>query len=384
MLWVVFAVLTGLAVMSVLWPLARKPLGRSWRDSEADFYQAQVKEIEQDVSRGLLSAQQAEAMKAETARRFIADAGKSPDKRVGADLSPPYSSPWPVRIAALLALIIIPAITLGLYTRIGTPDQPDDPLQARLDAQPQSMDIMAAIAKIEAHLRQAPDDARGYELLAPIYMRLGRFDDASKAYAEILRLEGETATRQAAYGEALVFAAKGEVTSQAQAAFAASSDQPRSRFYLGLAAEQAGDKAKARDIWNQLLADAPADAAFVPLLRQRLAELDGLQQSGEPPNSPSGSNASAANIPQGGAAIAAMPEAERNAAIHTMVDRLAARLAEKGEDLEGWLRLIRAYTVLKEEAKAHAALADARRALAGNQEAVSRIDALAHELGLEG
>jgi cytochrome c-type biogenesis protein CcmH len=67
-----------------------------------------------------------------------------------------------------------------------------------------------------------------------------------------------------------------------------------------------------------------------------------------------------------------------------MVDRLASRLAQNGQDIEGWLRLMRAYTVLQEADKAKTALSDARKNMAGNSDAMSRIDALARELGLEG
>ena len=45
--------------------------------------------------------------------------------------------------------------------------------------------------------------------MAPVYLRLGRFDDAVNARRKILRVNGETAERQADLGEALVAAANG-------------------------------------------------------------------------------------------------------------------------------------------------------------------------------
>jgi len=388
MLWVVFAVLTGLAVMSVLLPLARRSNTRSWRESEADFYRAQVNEIAQDVTRGLLTEKEAQSLKAETARRFIADTDRSletgAEPQAGAsDIPASRPSPWRVRIVSLIALAVIPAVALGLYLMIGHPGEPDAPLQARLD-KPQQTDMSALVAKIESHLKQNPEDSRGWQVLAPVYMRFGRFDEAANAYSQVLRLTGENPAIRAAYGEALVMMAKGIVTPEAQDSFRAAPDQPRSQFYLGIAAEQAGDKENARRLWTKLLADSPADAAFVPLLRQRLAAL-GDTESGAGASAPPPAPVPATPaMPQGAAAIAAMPEAQRNAVIHTMVDRLAARLAENGQDLEGWLRLIRAYNVLQEEAKAKGALANARRAMTGNAEALARIDALADELGLKG
>ena len=71
-------------------------------------------------------------------------------------------------------------------------------------------------------------------------------------------------------------------------------------------------------------------------------------------------------------------------AIRAMVEGLAARLAQNGHDLEGWLRLVRSYTVLQEPEKARSALIDAKRNLAGDKDAIARLEALARELGLEG
>jgi cytochrome c-type biogenesis protein CcmH len=85
-----------------------------------------------------------------------------------------------------------------------------------------------------------------------------------------------------------------------------------------------------------------------------------------------------------GKAIAAMPADQREAMIRSMVDRLATRLETKGDDVEGWLRLIRAYSVLSESEKARKAVADARKALAGKEAEVARIEALARELDIGG
>jgi len=84
------------------------------------------------------------------------------------------------------------------------------------------------------------------------------------------------------------------------------------------------------------------------------------------------------------AAAAQMAPAERNGMIEGMVARLAQRMAENGSDVDGWLRLIKAYTVLGERDKALAAAASARNALAGNNDNLRRVGELAKELGLEG
>jgi cytochrome c-type biogenesis protein CcmH len=52
-----------------------------------------------------------------------------------------------------------------------------------------------------------------------------------------------------------------------------------------------------------------------------------------------------------------------------MVDMLAARLKADPNDALGWVRLMKAYTVLGETEKAKQALADARKAFPNNQDA---------------
>ena len=233
--------------------------------------------------------------------------------------------------------------------------------------------LEAAVAKIEKHLIKAPDDGQGYLVVAPAYMRLGRYDDAVKAYSEALRLLGDNPTTQADYGEALVTVAGGIVTAQARAAFDASyaknPNLPKSRVYLGLAAEQDGDKAKAIKFYQSVLDDdLPVKEAWAAAMHQRLAMLNAPA-----PAAPANSQA---------AAIASMDPQSQQTAIRGMVEGLAARLAQNGDDQMGWLRLIRAWHVLQDDDKAKAALAQARKALASHAEAAPALDALARELGI--
>ena len=114
-------------------------------------------------------------------------------------------------------------------------------------------------------------------MIAPVYMRLERYEDAARAYSEALRLLGEDAARRAAYGEALVAAAGGVVTDKAREAFekalAEEPGQPQARFYLALAAEQDGKTDEAIRAYEALVADAPPDAPGLDAVKARLASL---------------------------------------------------------------------------------------------------------------
>ncbi len=112
------------------------------------------------------------------------------------------------------------------------------------------------VAQVEAHLAKNPNEGRGWEVVAPIYLRMGRFDDAVKARRQALALNGATAERQAGLGEALTAAANGIVTAEALAAFKAAlaldADHVKARFFLGLAAEQDGRVERSGAIWRAL------------------------------------------------------------------------------------------------------------------------------------
>jgi cytochrome c-type biogenesis protein CcmH len=358
--------LTGIAIFSVLWPLARAPRRDDNVERDIAFYEERLLEIDREVDRALIAPEDAKVVKAEAARRLLTAADR--DKTQA-----PSFSQGRIRLAAILVLVLVPLVALGVYGDVGHPNWPDQPLEARLESDPGRMNLQTAVAKVEAHLAENPLDGRGYEVLVPAYLRMGRKEDAARAAESALRLLGETPDRLALYGEMLVLNADGVVTKDAQEAFtkalAGGASVPKASLYLGLAAEQDGDQARALSIWGKLLAESPPNAPWAEGLRKKVAELSG---KGAPP--PSGE----------AAAIAAMPDAERNATIHTMVDRLAARLAQNGQDIEGWLRLVRAYKVLNEGDKARTALDDARKSLGNDPAAISRIDALAHELGIEG
>jgi cytochrome c-type biogenesis protein CcmH len=369
MLWGLFALFTGAAVFAILWPLARRPRGAAETAApDVAFYKAKIAEVAREAEGGVLSPADAEAARTEAARRLL----QAVDG-VAAQGTPqaPASAQFRLRLVAVLGLICVPAVSLGLYSVIGHPSLPDDPLAARLNMSPNKMTLGAAIAKVEAHLLRHPDDGRGYEVLAPAYLGVGRVEDAVRAAAMAMQKLGATPKREAMYGETLFYAANGVVTEQARKLFAAAakSNPPSEKalFFLGLAATQDGDKTAATTYWKKLLALLPEKSPGYAGLKARIAALE----SKSPPRAAEA------------AAIAGMSPAARQAAIHTMVDRLAARLAQNGQDVDGWLRLVRAYKVMNETDKAHAALATARHDLSGDAAALARIDALARELGLE-
>jgi cytochrome c-type biogenesis protein CcmH len=371
MFWLVVAGMTGLAALAAVWPLVRGARRGASVPADAAFYKAQLGEIERDVARGFLPADEAAGARVEAARRLIAASAATADGAV-AD-APGLRRGWAIAI-----VVAAPVVALALYADLGRPDLPDSPLAQRKVDTRGMLRVEAALAHVEQQLAANPDNGPGWSLVAPVYMKLGRFDDAVAAYKQALRLNGENAIVRADYGEALVGAAGGIVTADARAAFdKALGEQPglpSARFYLGLAAEQDGDLQKAIAIYRALLGDAPPQAPWTPALQARLAALTG--GGGAPAQ---GDAAPAQGVPK-----PAQDDAQQDAMIRGMVDRLATRLAASGGGADEWQRLIRAYTVLHETDKAKDALASARKALAGDAQARQQLDALARELGIGG
>jgi cytochrome c-type biogenesis protein CcmH len=212
--------------------------------------------------------------------------------------------------------------------------------------------------------------------VAPVYMKLERYDDAVKARRNALDLLGESADRQVDLGEALTAAANGVVTGEAKATFdravAIEASHFKAMYYLGLAAQQDGNAAEAGRIWRDLIAKAPPTAPWLSVVRQSLA---GVEAPGAPPPGPRADDIAAASE---------MTPDARNQMIRGMVERLAVRLHENGSDVEGWLRLLRAYMVLGEHDRAKAAAGEARGALAGQPEKLQQLDAGIRDLGFGG
>jgi cytochrome c-type biogenesis protein CcmH len=270
--------------------------------------------------------------------------------------------------------LLLPIGAMGLYLRIGSPESAAHQAATRGDGLQARQSIESMVVQVEAHLATKPGDGRAWEVLAPVYLRLGRYEDSVNAWQNTLAILGENADREESLGESLVALASGVVTADAKAAFekALSIDRMAvaARYYLGLAAEQDGRREDALNILRDLIASAPVGAHWVGSVREALARLEGGQGDDRSSGKPDPSSPSAAQM-QAAAKLA--PE-QQNAMIRGMVDRLAARLKSNGDDPEGWIRLVRSYDVLGEGDNAAAAIADAQRALAPDRAKLARFE----------
>ncbi len=373
------AVLAAAASLTVLVPLYRaRRAERRMAEHEVSVYRDQLDEIDRDRERGVIRGDEAEAARTEIARRLIR-AGSAED---GKDANAAGEAPR--RIAALAAVIAMPVLALGLYLLVGSPTIPDAPLAARLAAPPDQQDMAVLIARVEAHLAGNPDDAQGWQVLAPVYVRLGRNDDAVRAYSNLVRLLGSNADTEGDLGEAIVRANQGMVTAEAHAAFerAAKADPSavRPRFYLALGLAQEGNTVEAANQMRALIAGAPPDAPWVAVVNDMLARLEAAPSPGGRTSTASAGlpGPSAGDV----AAASSLSSEDRSAMIEGMVGKLAESLKSEPDNAEGWARLVRSYMVLGRPDDARAALGQARSALAGKTDKLALVETRGDAAGL--
>src|SRR6266481_7245126 len=272
-LWPILALMTLMAVAAVWWPLARrkKSVGSG---SDVAVYRDQLDEIDRDEAGGLIGGVEAEAARVEVSHRLIAAAEAS--KAVNAAAAPVPASRY--RWATLAAAIVLLPLGAGLvYLALGSPNLvPVSNAEASGQQLPEG--IEQTVAEVEKYLEANPRNGRGWELLAPVYMRLGRFDDAVRARRNALEIFGPDAARLGDLGEAIIMASNGVVTAEAKGLFeranAAEPDDVMAQYYLGLSAKQEGRRDEAVKRWTALISGAREGAEWLPMVKNALARVD--------------------------------------------------------------------------------------------------------------
>ena len=328
--WLIAIAVTAIACAALFYAAGPRTVNAtaSEMDDPNSHFRLVLAGIDADVAAGKLGDAEAEAARGELAREMIrlkAEAGR---------LAAPGSFGQGPLVAGLA---LVAALSFGLYAWLGSPDLPAQPLAERPEAQAETIDLEAAITRIEAALTANPDDLRGWTVIAPAYVEVGRYGDAVRAYRRVLELGEPTADLQTSLAEALLLEAEGAGSPEAMDLLrkAAESDSTHamSRLYLAAELTGQGQYAEAVPLWQAAIALARGDEPWLAAAQQGLAV---AQNDGVAPADPQ--------------------QAEM---IGQMVSGLATRLAAEGGSVEEWTQLVRAYIVLGDTAKAQAAYDDA-------------------------
>ncbi|MBY3364168.1 c-type cytochrome biogenesis protein CcmI [Rhizobium laguerreae] len=382
--WILVAVLTAALAVILLYPLLRgAKAAENIRAGEAAVYRDQLRELDRDLNGGLITPEEADYARAEIGRRLIAVSTDEP-----AETQKPARHH---RFTEAFVLLVLPVLGLCLYLTTGRPDLPSQPLEARLENP--GNDVAVLITKAERHLAEKPDDGKGWDVLAPIYFRTMRVNDAQLAYRNAIRLLGPSPVRLDGLAETLMAVSDGVVTEEARQVLERSltlePDNPRARFYIALSMEQAGRPNEARQAFEALAKQSPADAPWLPLVNEHIAMNGGTKSGADPaapganPAAPGADPAAPGNPTQQDVAAAETVSAgDRQQMIRSMVESLDAKLSEDPNNFEGWVRLVRSYAVLNDKDRAAGALKRGLAAFPPPGEQGRQLLALARELGI--
>ncbi|MFP6774355.1 MAG: c-type cytochrome biogenesis protein CcmI [Alphaproteobacteria bacterium] len=370
--WLAIGGLTLVVLLPILWPLLRPgKVAPDRLDHDLEVYRDQLREVEADLTANSVTEREAGEAKREIERRILraAEHGSSNEGAIA-----------PSALTAVLIALLLPALTLFLYTEIGQPAQPDQPLAARDIAAPtpqnltdsQSKQIEDMVSRLAQRLRDEPDDLDGWTLLGRSQAALGQLDAAANSLRKAVALSKDDADLLVAFGDVLTKSTGGNITPEALIAFSKARElvpgSLAARYFLALADLQAGRQQQAYDAWSGLYRELPAGSDNRHALAEQIRGV--ARQLGINPEEQLAESASAAVAKPSlrpssrtsgpgapGPDRAAMAEAaklspaERREFIQSMVQRLADRLQDEPNDFDGWMRLGRAYGVLGRRVK---------------------------------
>ena len=345
--WAVAAILTAAAAGLILMRAAGASAQAAAADPAPALYRRQLSEIDDLAERGLMGEAERDAAHAEAGRRLLV-ATDTPVQ--------PWNADPRARRFVLLALVVAPALALGLYLKLGSPGTADQPYARRLAAWQHSNLGALNAPEIAAVLRQAtserPNEAEGFRLLGLAENASQNPIAAVRALRRAAQLAPDRPEIWLMLGQAQVAAAGGKA-SAAEASFQRVLQlvpgDPTARYFLAGAKADAGKTAEAVSDLTALAAELPAGDERRAQVQATIARLEGKP-----------------------AAVAANPQ--QMAMIQGMVSGLAARLQANPDDPDGWVRLVRAYAVLGDAARRDAAYATARAKYAAKPQVLEQLD----------
>ncbi len=265
MIWIVFALMVVAVLAVILVPLLRRRGPQPARvEYDLAVYRDQLAEVERDVERGVLTADQAGNASVEIQRRILAAADAA--KTTGTAAA---TSRRPLAWAAAVA-VLVPLLSVGIYARLGSPALPDQPYAARAAVieqdKAQADQFQRMVDTLAARLRQQPNDGAGWAMLGRSLGVLGQTDKAQDAYEKALPLLPGDAQVRLEYGSLLLndipqgAPLPPRFVAVMREALGIDPDNLKAQYFVGLAEAQEGHTAQARAMLQKVLAKLPPDS----------------------------------------------------------------------------------------------------------------------------
>ncbi|MEO0750708.1 MAG: c-type cytochrome biogenesis protein CcmI [Pseudomonadota bacterium] len=372
---------------------------------DLQVYRDQLKDVEHDVARGVISQEEADRLRTEVSRRILAA-----DAKLQGDAGTAQFGTRPsLTLVAAVCLCLLGG-SVWIYEQLGAPGLGDLPLAERIAASDKArlerltqaeveerlpeplaeLDADAGYVALVEQLRAAvegrPGDAQGLSLLARHEAGLGNFRAAHRAQLALLEAKGDAVVAEdfSTLADMMISAAQGYVSSDAEkalrAALARDPEDPRARYYLGVYMLQVDRPDAAFRLWKSLLEDSRMDDPWTPTVLNRIGEV--ALRAGVQYDVPDIPGLFAGPTDEDIEAAAGMSAEDRAAMISDMVASLSARLANQGGTSEEWARLIRAHGVLGNAAQARAIWEEAEQAFASDDAGLTLLQAAAKDAGV--
>ena len=366
MMWLVFGLLAIIAAGAVVLSL-RKKNTLDTSAAETAIFEDQLREIDADAARGVIGDQEADGARIEVKRRLVAAL-----RRDGTSESQSDGGHGIIFATA----IAVPLMGAGIYAFLGAPTVPSIPFAEQAQFQQEISEEDAQVTDLAEQLRtrlQAEPGggpSEGWVLLGRTYMGLERYADAAEAFRVVAERPDAPSAAWSLYAEALVFAGNGTITPQAEIAIQKSYEldpvNPAATYYRALVLDQNNDTGGAHDLLVARIEQNPYYQPWMDVFVEtanQMGQTLGREPITLPPVAPSEAPATPGPSAEQVEAASEMSEEDRAAFIKSMVDGLAARLAEDPSDIDGWLRLANAYRVLGQSDLARNAYLSAREAI---------------------
>jgi len=380
MLTLIFVGLGVFAALFMLLPLAGEAEMNDDRDAGAmAVLRDQLTEIDRDQARGLIDETEARDAAIEIKRRLLAVSNAGTDRKRAT-----RSGGWLIGVA----LVVVGATGVGLYTQLGQPAMPSMPFAERSEERDASTEMTGLAEELRTRLLASEDGGPhdGWILLGQTYMRLSNYPGAVEAFGVAAEHPEATSATFSQVAEAMIAAENGVVTPPAQDAIDRAVEMdptnPAAIYYQSIAFEQIGRTAEAYDMLAARIGQETEITPWMEFFVARLNRLgERLDRPAVGPMALLGGGDGAPGPTAGDVAAAAEMSPEQRAAfVESMVERLATRLEEEPDDLEGWLRLANAYRVLGDDASAREALTRAEPLLPETGPERQAFDELSGEL----
>ncbi len=392
--WLICLILTLVVAAMVVRPLMR-PGAVAAQNPDVALYRAQLDEIDRDLARDVLAADEAEMARTEVARRLLA-ANRA---------AMPTSKSAPSRIFSGIVGLAVLGLSFAMYWQLGAPGYGDLPLQARLDAAdemrasrpsqaalelvappPPPVEVpeeyRAAIEQLRDIAPTRPDELEVWSRLAFHEVELRNYSGARQAQEQVVAIMGDDVTLQDRQRllDLMVVAAGGLVSPEAEVLLRAMLDDDAAniaaRYYLGALYNQTDRPDLAFSLWRGMVETADPLNFHVANARAQIADAAfraGIEYALPETRGPTFEDMDAASD---------MSPEDQQAMIGAMVSGLASRLANEGGPAQDWARLIRAYGVLGEEEAARAVWTEARQVFVGSMRGMEILTNAARDAGV--